>query len=156
MLITPVFKKPRKNLLSELLGDLENKEELHKGVYLVKTFSFQEMILNKVEQWVIPDIVKQRLVKTYGVCDDYQQVLKLYKPYVNSKTRKFVISLTEIRKANQPKEGGWRWHKWGPYIGKKRPKHEYLYDEDDSIQSVYTYHIFEVLTTWTLSLPKQH
>jgi hypothetical protein len=37
----------------------------------------------------------------------------------------------------------WRWHKWGEYIGTKNPQHEYLYDEDESIQEVFCYHIYK-------------
>ena len=54
-----------------------------------------------------------------------------------------VISVTEMRKDEQPEDGGWRWHKWGEYIGKQEPKCEYLYDEPN-IDSVYVFHIYAV------------
>jgi hypothetical protein len=47
-----------------------------------------------------------------------------------------------VIKANQSHEGGWRWHKWGEYIGKYEPQYEYLYDEPE-IEKVYVYHIYE-------------
>jgi hypothetical protein len=48
--------------------------------------------------------------------------------------------LTEVRKDDQPKQGGWRWHKWGPYIGTHEKQFEYLADEE-GIERVFCYHI---------------
>lgn len=76
-----------------------------------------------------------------GVCDNLQQLLE-YVPEVISSERKFVITLTKILKRNQSPTGGWRWHKWGPYIGTQNPQHEYLYDEEN-IKEVFVYHIME-------------
>jgi hypothetical protein len=78
----------------------------------------------------------------YGICDNYQQVIDFY-PELNDKNRKFVISLCKISKKNQPKNGGWRWHKWGDYIGIQNPQCEYIYYEP-KIEEVYVYHIFEM------------
>lgn len=50
--------------------------------------------------------------------------------------------MTSIYKNQQPPVGGWRWHKWGSYIGTYESKHEYLYDED--IDMIYVYHIYEI------------
>ncbi len=78
---------------------------------------------------------------SHGVCDNYKQILEKW-PELISSDRRFVISLTRVAKANQDKSGGWRWHKWGAYIGDYVPMHEYLYDED--IDEVYVFHIDEV------------
>ena len=78
----------------------------------------------------------------YGVCDDPQQVLNLI-PELTTSDRQFTVTFCEVRKADQSPEGGWRWHKWGPYIGKHEPKYEYLYDEE-GIDRVFCYHIYEV------------
>ena len=37
----------------------------------------------------------------------------------------------------------WRWHKWGPYIGTKEPKCEYLYDEPE-IDKVVIFELYEI------------
>ena len=66
-------------------------------------------------------------VLEYGVADNIEQIKKLYKKQINNKKEKFIISITKIY---QNKEDGWRWHKWGKYIGKLNPQCEYLYDED--------------------------
>lgn len=76
----------------------------------------------------------------YGVCDSIEQVLALY-PELEAPGRGFMVTLTEVRRENQEPGGGWRWHKWGPYIGTYEPKHEYLYDED--IERVFVFRIYE-------------
>lgn len=88
----------------------------------------------------------------YGVCDNASQVLDLYdslcaqnKEYMEN--GKFVILLVPMIRSKQPESGGWRWHKWGQYIGKFEPKCEYLYDEK-GIDYVYCFEILEVVESW--------
>lgn len=78
----------------------------------------------------------------YGVADNIEQVKERFKEMIDS-DNSIVISLTEMRQDEQPEEGGWRWHKWGEYIGKQESQCEYLYDEPN-IQSVYVFHVFPV------------
>lgn len=78
----------------------------------------------------------------YGVSDSVQQILDKCPELQNDPDRKFVVTVTRVRKADQSPVGGWRWHKWGPYIGDKAPSTEYLYDEPE-IDEVLVYHIYE-------------
>lgn len=78
---------------------------------------------------------------SYGVCDSIEQVLELYKPCIDHSTNKFVISLTPIYKNTQPELHGWRWHKWGEYIGTQEITTEYIADEP-LIEMVYCFHIY--------------
>ena len=82
----------------------------------------------------------------YGVCDNWEQIFKKIpeiKYYQNSK-EKFVIFLCCHTKKNQPKSGGWRWHKWGPYIGNQESQCEYLADEPN-IELVYSFHVSRII-----------
>lgn len=79
----------------------------------------------------------------YGVCDSWKQIVEKW-PSLVTDERKFIISLSEIRREDQPPQGGWRWHKWGGYIGIQNPQYEYLYD-DTHIDKVYCFSIMEVL-----------
>jgi hypothetical protein len=83
-----------------------------------------------------------RYVSCYGVCDNHEQILT-HIPEVKESEQKFIISLTLIRKADQDENGGWRWHKWGEYIGTQNPQCEYIYDEP-TIEQVYVYHIYRI------------
>lgn len=86
--------------------------------------------------------------KSYGVADNASQVLDYYDSICKEhseyvKDKEFIIILTPIFRTNQPKEDGWRWHKWGQYIGKFEHKCEYLYDEEN-IDFVLCFKIVEV------------
>lgn len=83
-------------------------------------------------------------VEPYGVCDSYEQIIEAC-PELSAEGRAFVITLTPVYRNNQPKSGGWRWHKWGTYIGKHTPTAEYLHDEPE-IEKIYCYHIYEAST----------
>jgi len=80
---------------------------------------------------------------SYGVCDDWSQVVE-QAPSLLTDSRKFVIFIGEVVRAEQPEWGGWRWHKWGPYIGTKNPQHEYLYHDRD-IDRVFCYRIIQLM-----------
>lgn len=69
---------------------------------------------------------------TYGVADNIDQIKEYYKQEVSDTTKKYTISLTAVfqDRSNIGKGGGWRWHKWGKYIGELNPQYEYLDDED--------------------------
>ena len=79
----------------------------------------------------------------YGVCDNYEQVLERYKDILNNTDKNYVVGMCTVDRCRQSSEGGWRWHKWGEYIGTQNPKHEYLYD-DTHIDRVYCFHIYEI------------
>ncbi len=85
---------------------------------------------------------------TYGVADDIEQIKEYYKEEVESPDKKYCLALTPVwqEKENKGKGGGWRWHKWGEYIGKLDSKCEYLDDEDfgEDFQYVITFTIYEV------------
>ena len=80
-------------------------------------------------------------VGPYGVCDSLEQIKQQCHELADP-DRRFVITLTEVRKADQPPDYGWRWHKWGEYIGDHEITQEYLADEKD-IERVFCFHIYE-------------
>lgn len=86
--------------------------------------------------------------RDYGVADNASQVMDYYdellsKHFDYMSVKKFIILLNPIFRKSQPEYGGWRWHKWGPYIGVHDIKCEYLYDEK-GIDYVYAFKILEV------------
>lgn len=78
-----------------------------------------------------------------GVCDTPEQVLA-HVPLLTTDPRRFIVFFTPVRKRDQPAEDGWRWHKWGEYIGTQPREWEHLYDEPH-VDEVLVYHIVEVL-----------
>ncbi|AXH72646.1 MAG: hypothetical protein [Caudoviricetes sp.] len=79
---------------------------------------------------------------SYGVCDNYEQILNLYD--FEKDPRKFAIFLTPISKKHEPKEGGWRWERWGMYIGNQKSTADYLYYEE-YIDMIFVYSIIEII-----------
>lgn len=83
----------------------------------------------------------------YGVCDNYQQVFdrdENVRKWVDDPDKKFVLQMCYVSKKSQPEWGGWRWHKWGEYIGDQKPKCEYLHDEPD-IEGVFCYRLLRIV-----------
>lgn len=84
----------------------------------------------------------------YGVGDSIEQIKEYFKEEIEDPNRKYFITATPVfqDKENKGKGGGWRWHKWGEYIGKLEPKCEYLDDEDfgDDFEYVIHFHLYEV------------
>ena len=78
----------------------------------------------------------------YGVCDYPTQVVERW-PELEADRRPFVILFQRVRRADQPRQGGWRWHKWGRCIGNHEPQCEYLYDERE-IDSVFIFKILQI------------
>lgn len=81
---------------------------------------------------------------TYGVADNIKQIIEFY---IANRDNYFkgnhVILATEIYKDITKPCSGWRWHKWGEYIGAKSPKCEYLNDEPE-IDKVICFSIYKV------------
>lgn len=118
--------------------------DLAKGIYYTideirESFSTEDAVLSTGKE--TPTMFN--LAGSYGVCDTVEQVLERYKNVINNSDNQIVISFAPIKKSEQPEHGGWRWHKWGQYIGTHTPTHEYLYDEKD-IDEVLIFHVLVV------------
>ena len=125
-----------------------NGENLEDGTYFEKymdgvyrhdgfKFNFDSFIKSNTYDTILNDWVSS------GVCDSYVQVLEYYEKLFSDPNKKYVVGLSTVRRSDQSPEGGWRWHKWGRYIGTQNPQHEYLYD-DKCIDQVYCYRIYEI------------
>jgi hypothetical protein len=121
---------------------LDNSLELYANVTIIRQYdSFIYPYTSFTEAWKNGMDYKSN----YGVCDNVEQVMAKY-PELETSDRKFVVILTPIIKATQPSQGGWRWHKWGEYIGTQEPQCEYIYNEP-IIEEVLLFHIYEVEET---------
>lgn len=62
----------------------------------------------------------------------------------NEPNYQFILLLTPIiNNHDKSSWGGWRWHKWGEYIGKHNPQYEYL-DHEDGIDYVLVWKLCSV------------
>jgi hypothetical protein len=137
MLKDPIFKTQADDVMMQILNILGKGgkiEKIETGVYLCPHFNFDNYVAN----------IDDDDYGEYGVADNLEQVKAAHAKLINAKNKHVCIAMTKIIKAEQSPEGGWRWHKWGPYIGNKNPQCEYLFDEDESIQEVYCWHIYKL------------
>lgn len=79
----------------------------------------------------------------FFVDDSPEAFIEKYHWLLEADPRIFAVFFTWIRKSEEPESGGWRWHKWGEYLGVHEPTTEYLYDEPE-IEAVVTVRIVEV------------
>lgn len=113
---------------------------LGKGVYRHTNWNFElEFRGSQIFELDYPDLPGD--FPCYGVCDSPKQLMRKLPEEILKSKKPYVISMVRIRKNEQSEVGGWRWHKWGPYIGTQKPTCEYLYDEPQ-IEKVWTYHIY--------------
>tara|TARA_R100000951_G_C2649244_1_gene183789 strand:+ start:555 stop:1040 length:486 start_codon:yes stop_codon:yes gene_type:complete len=85
---------------------------------------------------------------SYGVADTIEQIKEYYKEEIEDPDNKYFIHITPVfqEKENKGKGGGWRWHKWGSYIGELDRQCEYLDDEEfgDDFEYVITFSIIKI------------
>lgn len=147
MLVKPVFKQldPTMSLILGTIGKgYSGSTEIETGMYEISHFSMGKLIGGIKEEY--PEFKdEEKWLGAYGICDSVEQVKKTYKRYLKDPDKNYCIGFTKIIKSEEPSEGGWRWHKWGEYIGTKNPQCEYIYDEGASIKEVYVYHIFKMI-----------
>jgi hypothetical protein len=144
MLVDVEFKKPAPHM-AMILGIIGSggtvvPERIGKGMYQCGHWSIDQFGLPIRERWR-EENAEYLDFEDYGVCDTPEQAIEHLK--LESRPENFFVSFVKIEKATQPADGGWRWHKWGPYIGTKEPQCEYIHDEPD-IDAVYTYHVYEL------------
>lgn len=128
-------------MIAAVNGRSGKARELRKGVYEVGHFGSSDYPTPAYESYSSFDSdVDYR--ENYGVCDNLDQVLAKYPEIEGAEDRQFIVTLTPVVSKDEPSDGGWRWHKWGEYIGAHDPQCEYLHDEV-GIDMVYCFHIYE-------------
>ncbi len=150
MLIDPSFRKIPSELIS-ILNSISSRygnsgcAKIRTGVYHIGHWNFDSLINDVMSTH--PQLMPYEEVPwydCYGVCDSPDQFMETVGAKLEAdKERKYCVSLVRLLKSEQETPGGWRWHKWGPYIGKQDPQCEYLYDEP-VITEVWTYHVYEM------------
>lgn len=125
---------PVLSLIAKINGLPEEVIELQEGIYQVGHFGSSNFLEGYNQYPYLP-------IGAYGVCDNVDQLLEKC-PELTAPGRNFIVAITPVHRDKQPSSGGWRWHKWGEYIGTQNPQTEYLYDEEH-IDLVYVYHIYE-------------
>lgn len=116
---------------------------LQKGMYQMKSFGLDNWMVDQVKEPYPSFGNNEDAFCCIGVADSPGQIIAAGGRLLLAECTKYVIGLTYVSADEQPESGGWRWHKWGPYIGTGKPTTEYLHDEPE-LRHVYVYHVFEM------------
>ena len=131
------------------------------GVYecwdkgMINSWCKQRLVYGSNKYWTTLDSFGRARVREYitydnnvwyyGVADNVEQVLDLYnKNECGYFKGNHVILFHKVVKNPDEPCSGWRWHKWGAYIGVQNPRCEYLNDEPE-INEVITFSICKVV-----------
>ena len=111
------------------------------GIYYINYDFNAEQEIERLTSYKLKH--KYEISKYDGVCDNADQILSKYSDIVTSGLL-YCIFMTPVYRKDEPEEYGWRWHKWGEYIGDHNIECEYLYDEV-GIDMVYVFSVYEVI-----------
>jgi len=129
-----------------------NKEYLERA----KQFGFSVEILEEgsiLTDLELEDISEEIILNTclnypkiedvpgYGICDSPDQFFKKYKEALISDPRNLCVHFKHMEK---DPEVGFRWHKWGRYIGEGTPDNEYLYKSSGFENGVFVFDICQL------------
>jgi len=143
MLVDVTFNPPQPHVglvLTMIAGGRLIPERIKQGMYIASHWSIDQLGVPIRERWKETEY-KELDYPEFGVCDYPDQVVSLYA--LGQRLEKLFVTFVKIEKVTQSARGGWRWHKWGPYIGNQNPQAEHIYDESE-IDTVYTFHIYEL------------
>lgn len=135
-----------------LIGNGGAPRRLDVGVYQITHFSFDMMLsrnggnLRDDDEWEPYCDELPGDAPCYGVCDSVGQFMEKFGAALKADAAEYCLSFTRIAKDEQGPIGGWRWHKWGPYVGNGEPMYEYLYHEP-KFTEVYVFHVFRKRAT---------
>lgn len=142
MLVDVKFRLPDAEMATMLSlvgsGGSPMPERIGEGMYLMNHWNADSLVAvrerwcEKAATWLDFD--------ECGVCDTPEQAVE--KLNLRERPERFFITFVRLRRSEQPPDGGWRWHKWGEYIGDREPRCEYLHDEPE-IEEVYTFRVYK-------------
>lgn len=131
---------PLLGIIAMMNGNDHKCTRVERGIYEIGHFNGDAHIPKEVLKDKYPTVEG---VPEYGVCDDLANFMEKVGDQLEIDQRSFVVFMTPVLKSAQEPEGGWRWHKWEPYIGEHKPEAEYLYDEP-FIEAVFCFSVYEV------------
>lgn len=139
MLITPALRP-----IDERFQDLARQiytNVIAPGVIVTNTLGAEFLWFADRSDTSLHDWDDPQRVPTYGVCDTPEQFLELFEAKLNNDPLSEVCVFLTHHAKNPGETGGWRWHKWGEYVGTGEPTTEYLADEDRFDAGIYTFRV---------------
>lgn len=136
-------------------------ERVGKGFYINKDFSFDKWFLRQYYGYSVQDTnmkifsyLKEHGLHSFGVADSIEQIQR-YLEKVETLPEKFIVIMTPVYRKDEPSFGGFRFHKWGKYIGNHTIEQEYFYDHKE-MDVLYTFRVLMVDENGHLPARKEH
>lgn len=156
MFVDPELRAPDAitRAIAAMVGYEADARRVSTGVFEIGHFSFDTLLskrggnLHEEDDWESYARELPADIPCYGVCDSIEQFMADFGAALQSDSREYCMSFTHI--AKDPEPGGWRWHKWGPYVGKGTRTAEYLADEQGFEDGVWVFRIFRRKEPFTL------
>lgn len=108
----------------ERLTDYETVNPMgNKYLYIVNQYGVADnatQVMRRLEQSLKDYLFGNDLEEEFYLGKSLVKFMELYPEY------KLVLLMTPYVNTKDCSWGGWRWHKWGEYIGVHEPQHEYL------------------------------
>lgn len=149
------FKEQGHDLTTEEVRKLYTPKRIDRGVYVCGLSDFTFLLPDvKMElrfgciyplapgRWYQYPIISNYSINPDGVCDSPEQFIMKMGKILDELPDEYVVELACISKEEQPEQHGWRWEKWGEYIGEQIPQADYLFDEPN-IKEVFVFHIYK-------------
>lgn len=99
--------------------------------------------IEEYNSFLYKDVPNPSFRENFGVADNIEQILKHYPELLQSKD-KFIVLISDVYRKDQPESYGFRYEKFGDYIGTQDIQHEFMYD-DKHIDKVIIYWIFKIV-----------
>lgn len=151
MLVTKFEFVSPENTVFAIIDGYPTGKELFKGIY---NQGYNASNYFKRHLTVTEMYPRDLLCQCYGVVDSPKQFQTKFSESLESDSRQLLVSVAHIPKdsSNKGKGGGWRWHKWGQYLGDGHPRQEYLDDEDKFENGVWVFNVYD-LTQYLKEFP---
>ncbi|HMG12787.1 MAG TPA: hypothetical protein VK571_06415 [Gemmatimonadaceae bacterium] len=138
-LLDPDLLNARNPRLFAILSGARPAHRISTGIYSVATFNFNLLLDDDWDDF--PNELPGGLEESYGVVDSVEQFTDRFWGALSDDPHGYVVAFTRVRKSEQPTEGGWRWCKWGPYLGVGSPQCDYLHGEPH-FNEVFCFHVY--------------
>lgn len=141
--------------IQELINNLKNAKDIRDFLYQIKTGIYKGcwsksdlkdycgLEVEEYDSFLNKNNFNSSFRENFGVADNIEQVLEHYPELLESKDS-FIVIFSDVYRKDQPKSYGFRYEKFGEYIGTQDIQHEFIYD-DKHIDKVIIYHIFKIL-----------
>lgn len=143
------------SVFKELINDLKKAKNINHFLIPIKTGIYKGcwsksdledycgLEVEEYHSFFNKNDINSSIRENFGVADNIEQILEHYPELLKSEDN-FIVIFSDVYRKYQPESYGFRYEKFGEYIGTQNIQHEFIYD-DKHIDKVIIYEIFKIL-----------